>query len=126
MANRNGAPTFALDRSTFQVAGIVTLGSGAIASQDCLGFSVARTGTGAYTLTLEDKWPQLLNVSINRIGSAAADTYIQVLTEAVASTKTITFGHYTGGGTVAADPASGVKLVISLTLRNSSQDRKGA
>lgn len=125
MANRNGAPTFHLDRSVFTLAGVVTLGTTSIASQDCLGFSVARTGTGAYTITLDDKWPQLLDVNVTKLG-AAADTYVQVLTEAVASTKTITFGHYTGGGTVAADPASGVKFVISISLRNTSQDRKGA
>lgn len=126
MANRNGAPTFALDRSTFSLSGIVTLGVATIASQDCLGFTVARTGAGAYTITLDDKWPQLFDVSVNRIASAAADTYVQVLTETVASTKTITFGHYTGGTTTAADPATGVKFVIRILVRNSSQDRKGA
>lgn len=53
---------------------VVTSTSGTIASQSCKGFSVAKTGseTGRYTVTLDDKYQELMGCSVAVEGTADA------------------------------------------------------
>lgn len=50
---------------------VVTSTSGAIDSQSCKGFSVAKTGseTGRYTVTLEDQYTSLAGLSVALVGA---------------------------------------------------------
>lgn len=76
MANRNFKPgAMALEAGTIKLYGYVQTGSsGAITSQDCRGFSIAKTGseTGRYTVTLEDSYVAFRNCSISVQGTADA------------------------------------------------------
>lgn len=53
---------------------VVTTTSGTIGSQSCKGFSVAKTAaeTGRYTVTLEDKYQELMGLSVTVEGAADA------------------------------------------------------
>lgn len=120
-----------LDRALVELFGVLTFGaSGAISTQDCLGFSVARTGQGAWTITLEDKYTELFGLDATYLhASTLSGAKLEIVAESVASAKTITckwVSDDTAGGTFAAeDPASGAKVFIRVTLRNTSAPRKG-
>lgn len=127
MANRNTHPTAALDRQVVALFGEVTFGSsGAVASQDCLGFTVTKpTGTGLYRITLEDKWAALAGLSLVVDNAAtAAIASFQLSDDGVPATKVIDIQCV--NATVAANATDGHKLKIALFMRNSSVPRKGA
>jgi hypothetical protein len=81
--------------------------------------SIARTGTGAYTLTLSDAYSKLLNMSMSMLYSSATTIGgFEMKTDTVSTTKIITFltkDVGTGGGS-AADPASGTVMYLEITL----------
>ena len=72
MSNRMYFPfRGSLNRETVTLFGsVTTTTSGAIGSQLCKGFSVARTGTGVYRITLQDAYAALLNLSVTLSVSA--------------------------------------------------------
>jgi len=97
--------------------GTFAIGStGAITKSSGDGFTIARTGTGAYTITLDEKFVSLMGVQYLLI-DATLGQYSQfaTLTDAVASTKTITFVAHQAG--VATDPSSGAVLKIIIVGR---------
>lgn len=65
MSNRMYYPVRgSLNRETVTLFGTITTTTlGAIGSQSCKGFSVARTGTGVYRITLQDAYAALLSLS---------------------------------------------------------------
>jgi hypothetical protein len=127
MANRNTFPAAALDRKVVSLYGKVVFGgSGAVASQDCLGFTVTKISatTGAYRCTLEDKWNALLFADAKIDDAAtAADVKVQVRNVDLSSTKTVDFQII--GGAIAADATSGHEMYIRLDLLNSNVARVG-
>jgi hypothetical protein len=119
-----------MDRALVELFGVLTFGAASIASQDCLGFSVARTGQGAFTITLEDKFTSLFGVDATYLhASTLSGGKLELVAVDLTGAKTITckwVSDDTAGGTFAAeDPASGAKLYLRLTLRDSSVPRKG-
>lgn len=75
MANRLGKPPRALEGEVWSLYGSVVTGtSGAITSQSCKGFTVAKTAgeTGRYTVTLGEVWTDLLSCTAVIIGTADA------------------------------------------------------
>lgn len=123
----NSAQT--LDRGIVSLFGVVTFGAASIASQSCVGFSVARTDVGKYTLTLTDKYNTLLGMPTQYFSATpnAADPLLPAIlvTETVASTKLITFELWDAESPAATEPAEGDKLFIQIHLRNSATDRTG-
>jgi hypothetical protein len=130
MADRITYPTLSMDRKLTILTGSVTLGAASIASTDCLGFAVTRTGAGAYRITLEDKWGDntnaaLLFASATFFDDDAEDKDAWFKAPAMSS-KQIDFIAYDTSGAAADDPASGVVIRILLVLSNTSAPRKGA
>ncbi len=80
--------------------------------------SIARTAAGLYTITLEDKYVDLLGFSCVQMIAAAQDLTFDVVSEAVDSAKTINIRCKAAA--VDTDPSSGSVLFIELTLKNSS------
>lgn len=82
-----------------------------------IGFSVARTGVGAFTITLEDKYAAL-DASQYQIALAIPAAAHDICEGAVdvVSAKTIPFVHYTGGvaADIASDPANWIKFTLVL------------
>lgn len=115
-----------LDRSLVELFGVVTLGAAAIASQSCLGFTVTRTGAGAYTITLDDKYSQLLFPGITIGHATPEDKFAEFISETVDSTRTVLFQTWDVSAGAAGDLASGGKIFIRLVLLNTGVPRKGA
>jgi hypothetical protein len=104
--------------------GVAKLGStGAVTSQTSRGFSIARTGAGIYTVTLEDAYLELLACFVRLRTPGAAPTGGTVFTSNNASNtvdtggKTFTFSAVlTSTVTEVMDNAL---LEIEIKLRNS-------
>tara|TARA_R100000656_G_scaffold58802_1_gene45816 strand:- start:238 stop:618 length:381 start_codon:yes stop_codon:yes gene_type:complete len=84
------------------------------------GWTVARGGTGSFTVTLTDKYPALLSGQCSLALNAAADSKVQFGAIDVASAKTVIINVITTAS--AADIASNAnnRIHFCLFLRNSS------
>lgn len=96
-------------------------GVGAVdaASNEGLGFSVARTGVGVFVITFKEKFQSLIALSCNLQLSALADTDVQFGAMDL-SAKTLTLRVKTAG--VAADIAANAanRIHFCATFRNNT------
>lgn len=99
--------------------------------------SVTRTGTGAWTITLQDSYHRLLGVdcmfTASAGGGAPASSPACVAVQVLGNLKGGSNGDVTlqTGGTIkllfqsaaatAADPASGEQIILEITLQNKSE-----
>lgn len=88
------------------------------------GFSVARTGVGEFTVTLEDKYVELISGSLSLQLAAADDQILHWGAIDVASAKTLVINVWDISDAAAADIAADASNVIHfcLMLKNSSVD----
>jgi hypothetical protein len=130
MANRSWKKQFnTLTPGIVTLHGVVKLGtSGATSSQTSKGFSVARTGVGIYTVTLDDGYAELLKSTVNlrTAGAAPTGTSGNTFTRNKASNaidgggKTFTFTAIRSDTQVAAEVENNAELEIEIVLRNSA------
>jgi hypothetical protein len=124
MANREFHQVQSYDRGVRILYGRVAFGAASIASQDCLGFSVARDSAGIYTVTLADKYNNLLFAdAVFEAATTGVDAFIHV-SDVALSSRTFKVRYITAaaGG---SDPASGSAMMLAIHLRNTSVPRKG-
>ena len=107
----------------------VTSTSGAVASSDCKGFTVAKTGTetGRYTVTLGQKYTKLRAASVMIEGSAdtaytTAKGVTAILRGVDVTTNGVLYIQFVDSDGSAADAEleDGAKVYIELTLKNTS------
>ena len=82
--------------------------------------SVSRTGVGAYTITLQDKYPVFLNCEQTQLlasGTPAAD-FFKIVSETVATDGKINIQYLNEAGAV--EVGSGTVLHFTISLSNSS------
>lgn len=103
---------------------VVTLAQGtaipAGASSITRGYGIAsltRDAQGQYTVTLENKYMRLSGVQAKLQNPTAQDLNFQLISEDVATGKTIRFRTMTGA--VETDPAPGSKMLLRFDLKNS-------
>ena len=90
------------------------------------GFTVERTGTGQYTVTLDDGYPGLISAQATAALNSAAATFMQITgAHDVTTAKTVVFTALTTSSTaapVAADIAAHAHNHVHfvLVLRNTS------
>lgn len=121
MADLNFSNVQAYDKQVKVLSGTcsVPTGGGAVTANAILGATVTRTGTGAFTITLANKYPELLGLSILVGKATAQDLVPQVVAVDVASARTITFRLLTG--TTPTDVTSeAATLFINIVLKNST------
>lgn len=129
MASHNFTRTQALEKEVKTLFAEIAIGAtGAPTLTKGLGISsVARSGTGAYTLTLSSQYQRLLHASVTLLDADAEDLVFQVTnanttTSSVKqTTPTVTFvcKAYDGDGAVAAaDPSNGATLLVRIDLKN--------
>jgi hypothetical protein len=117
-----------LDRAPVELFGRVVVGaSGAVSESDCLGFSVERTGVGAYLITLEDKWGEadagaLLFADVRAFGDDSALTAI--LSEPDMDAKTLAV-QFVDDARLPQEVDASATLRIRLTVSNTTAPRKG-
>ncbi len=122
MAARNYSPLRALNRETVLMEGsFAPNGSSAVAasSRSGLGFSVARTGTGAFLVTFSDKFASVIKASAHLQLATPADSDAQVGTIDLAA-KTMVITVLTAGSPadIAADANN--RINFSVSFRNSA------
>jgi hypothetical protein len=127
-----------LDRSVIELFGRFTgAGASAITGVDCLGFTIARTGVGLFTITLDDQYPlseaapdgsttkPLLFIGSSIIAAAATSGQLEgIVDSSYLAAKTITARWAVAAA--AADVAVGEIVMVRLVLRNTSTPRNGA
>lgn len=120
MASRNFHRTQALEPEVKTLFATVTIGSsGAVTSTVSAGVSsVAKSATGRYTVTLQDKYVRLLHVSVTHLNSTSEDLQWQVTAEDVDVAKTVALASHVAGADT--NPASGTKLLIRIDLKNTT------
>ena len=116
MASRNFKRTQALNNEVKLICGRF---DDADASIKGLGWSAANTGTGTYTITLEDKYPHLLSFTATVQSTSGTDDYcVTVVGEDVDGAKTINLELAVAG--TLTDLGSGDQIHFMAALQNSS------
>lgn len=108
MANRNFTRAQALNKEVKILAGTFT----DTAKTQGLGYTVANTGTGEYTVTLDDAYPAILSVTAN---CSKADSHVVV----VSITGSVIVLHVVAD-TVETDLVSAEFLCFTVIAQNSS------
>lgn len=100
-------------------------GSGAVGAISGKGFTIARTATGLYTITITaqaNKVPDILNAWVDVIFATGSATLGAKVLTLVPSTGKVTIQTATAAApNTAADPTSGAILQLALIVQNSSQ-----
>lgn len=118
MSNRMFYPgSKSLNRETITLySQVTTTTNGTIGSQRNRGFSVAKSGTGAYTCTLENPYAVLLDADVRVVGTnTAAKGMDPVITASNVPNKTLTITMVSAPGTAAEVP-DGAILLFTLVL----------
>ncbi len=121
MANRRFEQfCYSLIKKKTEIEGIVSLSAaGAVVSQDIPGATLTKTGTGAYLLTLQDKYTTCLGV-YTQLGETAQGIYAIPGAVDVVSAKTIVINTKQFSDMVNTNPSATAKLYVKVVLRNSS------
>jgi len=111
--------SYSLIKKKTEIEGVVTLSAlGAVVTQDIPGASIAKTGVGEYTVTLEDKYSACLGVYA-QLAETAEDLQAVPGAVDVVSAKTMEILTVDATG-AAADVTATATLYITLVLSNSS------
>jgi hypothetical protein len=126
MANRNFKPgARCLEAGTVKLYGEFTTSSfsGVIGSQDCQGFRVTNGSAGEYQIILEDNYLGLRNLDTKVIFATASGGNVgqdsQILNDDVVN-GIIDIVFLSGDNGVADDLPDGAKVLIEITLKNST------
>lgn len=120
MANRYMYPMASLEKATSFLFGKaqLTAVTGVVASFTGFGIeTIARSGAGEYTITLQDSWNDILDLSFNLVGATAEDLNTQVLSYDAAA-KEVIVQTLTAG--VPTDCTNAFELMIGIVAKNSS------
>ena len=124
MANRNFKPgAMCIEKGLICLYGRVEIGAaGAIDSQDCRGFSVALNASpGVYDVTLEDNYTELYMLSSNVLDAVGAgEGKLAQLTVGDVTNVILQFTVVATDDGLAADIADGGRLLLEITLKNST------
>lgn len=121
MASRNLTHPWTLDRGVCHLyASGVGAGAANLTSIKGAGISsIAETDTGLYTVTLTDKWNSFMFMGGQVIDPTGTDDWaVQVVSESVASAKTISIAVFKGG--TLADLTTDETLKLHIVLNNTS------
>lgn len=116
MANRNFSRVQGLNKEIKIIAGSFDDADAKVAG---LGYTAADTGTGVYTITLDDKYNALLSITANIQSTSGTDDYVvSIAAHDVTSAKTITL-HVAVAGTL-TDLGAGDSIHFAAFLQNSA------
>lgn len=120
MANRYWTQFFySFYKKPVMLGGKISLNSSAaITASDVKGFSVAKTGTGLYTITLQDQYSKLVSINAN-VADSAEDLAINFASVNLTA-KTIVIQTKVAG--TIANLTDACDLYLNIVLSNSSVD----
>lgn len=120
MANRLWQQFFySFTKGLVGVHGYVDIAADAsVATSAVRGGVVTKTGTGVYTLTLQDKYVAVESVQLTFQAATAVDLVPQIVSVDVVSAGTIVFRLCAAA--VATDPSAACRVNIAVLLKNST------
>lgn len=121
MASRNFKEKILnLETGFVLLAGKIAIASDAsVSSTTGQGFTVAKTGTGAYTITLSDAYTSVISLSANVLAATAVDLVPQfVSADPTSAAKTVVIKLLAAA--TATNPSAACELHFQLMLKNSS------
>lgn len=123
MANRTFNEPRALEKALITIVGRIPLSAAAaVGTKVGRGYTVAKTATGEYTVTLQDAYTALIGLSFTVIGSGTIVTTPELKSEQVATAAAPSFiiKTVTRSTGATADTAVAFDLCFTAHLRNSS------
>lgn len=121
MASRAFRYPQALKNGVVILAGnFTTDASGNITAQSFQGGTISKTGTGAYRLTLQDRYVGLLSCAVNMSQATVSAYEVQPASTTDVTAATPIVDIVTKNAGAAANVASISTIYINLTLNNSS------
>lgn len=120
MANRNYSRVQALNHEVKIIGGnwSIAASGGAATKVQGLGWSVAKSATGQYTITLEDAYVALMSATFTVQAAVAVDLKPQIVSHDVVTAKTIIMKLLAVA--TATEPAAVTLVHFTAMLRNSS------
>ena len=121
MANRNFSRVQGLNKELKIIAGSFSIAAsgGAATKVSGLGYSVAKSATGEYTITLEDKYPALISAVATVEAATPVDLVAQIDNHDVdAATPVVVLNL--NAGAVPTEPSAVTVVNFVLILQNSS------
>lgn len=92
MANRDFKPVKALEREVVILGGRIAFTNGTMTGvSEGIGFTCSNVSSGVFTITLDDKYSDLLFTYAHAIGSGGPETYIELTAHDVSNAKTLSF-----------------------------------
>lgn len=121
MANRNFDPLQVLGKEIKVLTGKISINASAVVTAVTgRGFTAARTGVGVYLVTFNDRWPALLAANLTMQKAAAANLFVEMISEAVLSAGTAQFRTISGATGAATDTAAVIDVYCTFYFRNLS------
>lgn len=120
MANRTFNEPRALEKELITIVGRIPLSAAAaVGTKVGRGYTVAKTATGEYTVTLQDNYMALIGFSFTVIGTGTIVTVPELKSESV-TTGSFIIKTVTRSTGATADTAVAFDLCFTAHLRNSS------
>lgn len=99
------------------LAGIISLNSSAAVTASSIPLaSAAKTGTGEYTITLQDPYVELRSLNVSALSSE--DITVRIKSHSVSSARTLVIETLIAG--VVDDVSAAAELHVSIILKDSS------
>lgn len=120
MANKTFWDKQHRNRNIKEISGIIPINSSAaVGTVVGRGFTVAKTGTGTYTITLEEAYNKLLGAQFTWLEAAASANGVKLVSHNVPS-KTVVFKTCPNSSGTATDVSAAIEIHFSLNLANTS------
>jgi len=121
MANRNFSRVQGLNKELKLIAGSFSIAAsgGAATKVTGLGYSVAKSATGEYTITLEDKYKALVSATATVQAATAVDLVAQIDNHDVSAATPVVVLNLNAAATP-TEPAAVTVVNFLLVLQNSS------
>ena len=121
MANRDFKPVRALEREVVILGGRVSFTNGTATVSEGTGFTCSNMVSGVFTVTLSDKYNDLLYCHATTVGAAGPERYIELTAHDVSSAKTLAFvSNDQGDDAITADADADQEVQFIVFLKNSS------
>jgi len=101
------------------IQGTISIAADAsVSSESIVGASVTKTGTGEYTITLDETYNALMACNVTLEAATAVDLVPQIKSTDVSGAKTVVINL--NAGATPTNPSAVCKIHVSIFMRNSS------
>ena len=122
MASRDFKPVKALERAVIIIGGRIAFTDGTMTGvSEGTGFTCSNISSGVFTITLDDKYSDLLYCAAHVVGAGGPERYIELTAHDVSGAKTLSFVcNDQSDNDVTADADNDQEIQFIAFLKNSS------